>query len=56
MGVAAQFHDGLATQQSQLGRLPKLTELGDVATFVASDRAAALTGTVVDLTARGVAD
>lgn len=53
--TAAQFHDRVATQ-SHLGRLPKLTELGDVAAFVASERAAALTGTVVNLTAGGVAD
>jgi NAD(P)-dependent dehydrogenase (short-subunit alcohol dehydrogenase family) len=52
----AQFHDRVATQQSHLGRLPKLTELGDVAAFLASDRAAAMTGTVVNLTSGGVAD
>jgi 3-oxoacyl-[acyl-carrier protein] reductase len=33
-----------------LGRLPTLAEVGDAAVFLASDRAAAITGAVVDLT------
>jgi NAD(P)-dependent dehydrogenase (short-subunit alcohol dehydrogenase family) len=33
-----------------LGRLPTLAQVADVAVFLASDRAATITGTVVDLT------
>jgi NAD(P)-dependent dehydrogenase (short-subunit alcohol dehydrogenase family) len=51
----AQFH-ALVAQQSNLGRLPTLAEFSDVAAFVASERAGAMTGTVVNLTGGGVAD
>ena len=33
-----------------LGRLPTLADVADAAVFLASDRAAAITGAVVDLT------
>jgi 3-oxoacyl-[acyl-carrier protein] reductase len=33
-----------------LGRLPTLAQVADAAVFLASDRAAAITGAVVDLT------
>jgi 3-oxoacyl-[acyl-carrier protein] reductase len=36
--------------QTLLGRLPTLTQVADAAVFLASDRAAAITGAVVDLT------
>jgi 3-oxoacyl-[acyl-carrier protein] reductase len=34
-----------------VGRLPTLAQVADTAVFLASDGAAAITGTVVDLTA-----
>ena len=33
-----------------LGRLPTVAQVADAAVFLASDRAAAITGTVLDLT------
>lgn len=33
-----------------LGRLPALADVADTAVFMASDRAGAITGTVIDLT------
>jgi 3-oxoacyl-[acyl-carrier protein] reductase len=41
---------------SLLGRLPTLAEVANAATFVASDRAGAMTGTVVNLTCGSVVD
>ena len=39
-----------------LGRLPRLAEVGAVAALVASDRAAAVTGAVVNLTSGAILD
>lgn len=39
-----------------LGRLPRLAEVADTAAFVASDRAGALTGAVVNLTCGAIVD
>jgi NAD(P)-dependent dehydrogenase (short-subunit alcohol dehydrogenase family) len=39
-----------------LGRLPTLAEVADAAAFVASDRAGAMTATVVNLSAGGIAE
>lgn len=36
--------------ETMLGRLPTLTELGDAATFLASDRASAMTATLANVT------
>lgn len=44
-----QFHD-LLEGRTLLRRLPTLAELANVAAFMASDRASAMTGTVVNLT------
>src|SRR5262249_12611522 len=54
--TAEQFHAVVAQRSSHRGRLPTLAELADVAAFVASDRAGAMTGTVVNLSGGGVAD
>ena len=43
-------------QGTHLGRLPTLAEVADTAAFVASDRAGAMTGTVVNLSAGGFTD
>lgn len=45
-----EFLDGLA-QGTLLKRLPTLAQIGETATFLASDHAAAMTGTIVDLSA-----
>jgi 3-oxoacyl-[acyl-carrier protein] reductase len=39
-----------------LGRLPLLTEIADAAVFAASDRASAMTGTIVNLTCGSIMD
>ena len=39
-----------------LGRLPTLAEVANVATFMASDRAGAMTGTVANLSVGAIAD
>ena len=39
-----------------LGRLPTLAEVANVATFMASDRASAMTGTVANLSVGAIAD
>lgn len=41
---------------TMLGRLPRLEEVANAATFVASDRAGAMTGTVANLTCGSVVD
>ncbi len=43
-------------EQTLLGRLPTLAEVADTAAFVASDRAGAMTASVVNLTSGTVAD
>lgn len=40
---------GWGKDQALLGRLPTLAQVADAATFVASDRAGAITGSVIDL-------
>jgi NAD(P)-dependent dehydrogenase (short-subunit alcohol dehydrogenase family) len=39
-----------------LGRLPKVAEVADVATLMASDRASAMTGTIANVTCGSVVD
>src|SRR6266545_3803209 len=43
-------------QSTLLKRLPTLTEVADTAAFIASDRAGAMTATVVNLSAGGITD
>ena len=38
------------SDQTLLGRLPALAQVADAAVFLASERAAAITGAVIDLT------
>jgi NAD(P)-dependent dehydrogenase (short-subunit alcohol dehydrogenase family) len=45
-----EFVDGLA-EGTLLKRLPTLAQIGETAAFLASDHAAAMTGTIVDLSA-----
>lgn len=47
---------GGAAQSTMLKRLPTLEEVAETAAFVASDRAGAMTGAVVNLTCGGVID
>jgi NAD(P)-dependent dehydrogenase (short-subunit alcohol dehydrogenase family) len=51
----AEFRTALE-QRTLLGRLPTLAEVADTAAFVASDRAGAITGTVVNLSAGAITD
>jgi len=51
----AQFQAALE-QSTLLKRLPTLAEVADTAAFVASDRAGAMTGTVVNLSAGSITD
>ena len=39
-----------------LGRLPTLAEVANVATFIASDQASAMTGTVANLSGGAIAE
>jgi NAD(P)-dependent dehydrogenase (short-subunit alcohol dehydrogenase family) len=50
-----QFHDLLAARTHRR-RLPTLQELAEVATFLASDRASAMTGTIVNLSLGAIPD
>lgn len=43
-------------QGTALGRLPRLSEVADAAAFAASDRAGAMTGTIINLTCGSVMD
>lgn len=47
---------GMAGSGTLLGRLPTLAEVADVAAFAASDSAAAMTGTVINLTSGALVD
>lgn len=47
---------GYMEQGTLLGRLPMLREVGDAAVFAASDRASAMTGTIVNLTCGSIMD
>ena len=49
-------HGRFMTDGTVLGRMPTLRELGDTAAFLASDRASALTRTVVNVSAGSVLD
>jgi NAD(P)-dependent dehydrogenase (short-subunit alcohol dehydrogenase family) len=53
--TAAEFRARLE-QSTMLKRLPTLAEVADTAAFVASDRAGAMTATVVNLSAGGITD
>jgi NAD(P)-dependent dehydrogenase (short-subunit alcohol dehydrogenase family) len=55
-GVSAEQFQARLEQSTLLKRLPTLAELADTAAFVASDRAGAMTGTVVNLSAGGFTD
>jgi 3-oxoacyl-[acyl-carrier protein] reductase len=54
-GDLQDFHD-LLEGRTLLRRLPKLDEVANVAAFVASDRASAMTGTVANVTCGSVVD
>lgn len=43
-------------QGTVLGRLPVLREVADAAVFAASDRASAMTGTIMNLTCGSIMD
>lgn len=56
MGLSVdQWLDG-AAQATMLKRLPRLADVAETATFLASDRAAAMTGAVANLTCGAIAD
>jgi NAD(P)-dependent dehydrogenase (short-subunit alcohol dehydrogenase family) len=55
-GVTPAEFQALLEQSTLLKRLPTLAEVADTAAFVASDRAGAMTATVVNLSAGGIAD
>jgi NAD(P)-dependent dehydrogenase (short-subunit alcohol dehydrogenase family) len=55
-GVSPAEFQALLEQGTLLKRLPTLAEVADTATFVASDRAGAITGTVVNLSAGFITD
>jgi enoyl-[acyl-carrier-protein] reductase (NADH) len=56
MGItAAQFQAG-SESMTHLRRLPTLAELANVAAFVASDKASAMTGTVVNLSGGAIVE
>ncbi len=48
--------DGSLAAGTLRGRLPTVQEVADAAAFLASDRAAAMTGTIVNLTGGAVPD
>jgi NAD(P)-dependent dehydrogenase (short-subunit alcohol dehydrogenase family) len=55
-GVTPAEFQALLEQSTLLKRLPRLDEVADTAAFVASDRAGAMTATVVNLSAGSVVD
>jgi NAD(P)-dependent dehydrogenase (short-subunit alcohol dehydrogenase family) len=55
-GVTAAEFQARLEQGTLLKRLPTLAEVADTAAFIASDRAGAMTATVVNLSAGGIAD
>jgi NAD(P)-dependent dehydrogenase (short-subunit alcohol dehydrogenase family) len=55
-GVSAEQFQALLEQSTMLKRLPTLDEIAGTAAFLASDRAGAMTGTVANLSAGGIAD
>lgn len=56
IGITPDAFRGMAEGMTLRKRLPTLTEVADVATFVASDRAAAMTGTVANLSGGTITD
>jgi NAD(P)-dependent dehydrogenase (short-subunit alcohol dehydrogenase family) len=54
--VAEWLPDSPMAQGTLLKRLPTLTEIAETATFLASDRAGAMTGAVVNLSCGAVVD
>jgi NAD(P)-dependent dehydrogenase (short-subunit alcohol dehydrogenase family) len=55
-GVTAAEFQALLEQSTLLKRLPTLKEVADTAAFLASDHAGAMTATVANLSAGGIAD
>jgi NAD(P)-dependent dehydrogenase (short-subunit alcohol dehydrogenase family) len=55
-GVTPAEFQAALEQRTLLGRLPTLAEVADTAAFMASDRAGAITGTVVNLSAGAITD
>jgi NAD(P)-dependent dehydrogenase (short-subunit alcohol dehydrogenase family) len=55
-GVTAAEFQAILEQSTLLKRLPTLAEVADTAAFIASDRAGAMTGTVVNLSAGTITD
>jgi enoyl-[acyl-carrier-protein] reductase (NADH) len=49
LGVTPQDAISELADSTLLKRLPTLTDLGDIAAFVASDKAGAMTGTVIKI-------
>lgn len=56
LGISRAAFTEMVASRSHRGRLTGLAELGEVAAFMASDRASAMTGTVVNLTGGIAAD
>ena len=56
MGTTVEVMLGEAAKVTMLGRLPTLNEVAEVAAFVASDRASAMTAAVANLSCGSVAD
>ncbi|MFJ4653614.1 SDR family NAD(P)-dependent oxidoreductase [Nocardia sp. NPDC088792] len=56
LGIGVQDFHAIIEQTSHLRRLPTLREVAATATFLASDAAAAITGTIVNLSAGSVSD
>jgi enoyl-[acyl-carrier-protein] reductase (NADH) len=50
MGITVDQWLAGAAQSTMLGRLPTLAQIAEVMTFLASDHAAAITATVVNIT------
>lgn len=55
-GVTLKDFEGAAADRTLLKRLPALAEVAEVAAFLASDRASAMTGTVANLSAGSITD
>ena len=55
-GVTPTEFQGILEQGTLLKRLPTLAEVADTAAFIASDRAGAMTATVVNVSAGGITD
>ena len=53
---ASDWLEAMASHHTLLGRLPTLDQVGDVASFVASDQAGAMTAAIVNLTCGTLAD